>query len=378
MKKIYSILAALSLLALVPACEPTPVPGGDDKQEENKGDNKPLSGTMTLSVDEPVIRADGESAATFTVMIGDSLITEGVKFYDANDKPVEIENMQFKTTVPGEYTFWASYKAFFSDPVEVKAMSVAVPVVPADSKPSSNAFTKRILLTQFTGTSCGYCPGMIELIGQLAKDSQYSDKFVHVACHSYNDNDPAFIECNLPSAMGVNAYPNACYNLDASTVFGTQNLSKTHLDFDKQYNKAAKAGIAAAAVLDGNQVVVKAGIKAGEDGNYRLAAWLLEDGIQGKQANYMSGTWTGDYNTHNNCLRSFIGQVGSKDFTGDSVNLKALEKAEQFMVFNTKSSWVGENLHVVIFVSTNDGGAYHVNNIIDCPVNSSVSYEYSE
>ena len=73
-----------------------------------------------------------------------------------------------------------------------------------------------------------------------------------------------------------------------------------------------------------------------------------------------------------------IGQVGSKDFTGDSVNLKALEKAEQFMVFNTKSSWVGENLHVVIFVSTNDGGAYHVNNIIDCPVNSSVSYEYSE
>ena len=40
MKKIYSILAALSLLALVPACEPTPVPGGDDKQEENKGDNK--------------------------------------------------------------------------------------------------------------------------------------------------------------------------------------------------------------------------------------------------------------------------------------------------------------------------------------------------
>ena len=69
MKKIYSILAALSLLALVPACEPTPVPGGDDKQEENKGDNKPLSGTMTLSVDEPVIRADGESAATFTVTI---------------------------------------------------------------------------------------------------------------------------------------------------------------------------------------------------------------------------------------------------------------------------------------------------------------------
>ena len=92
----------------------------------------------------------------------------------------------------------------------------------------------------------------------------------------------------------------------------------------------------------------------------------------------MAGTWTGDYNTHNNCLRSMIGQVGSKDFTGDSVNLKALEKAEQFMVFNTKSSWVGENLHVVIFVSTNDGGAYHVNNIIDCPVNSSVSYEYSE
>lgn len=378
MKKIYSILAALSLLALVPGCDPTPVPGDDDKQEENKDDNKPLSGTMTLSVDEPVISADGESAATFTVMIGDSLITEGVKFYDANDKPVEIENMQFKTTVPGKYTFWASYKAFFSDPVEVKAMSVAVPVVPADSKPSSIAFTKRILLTQFTGTGCGYCPGMIELIRQLAEYSQYSDKFVHVACHSYNDNDPAYIDCTLPSAMGVNGYPKAAYNLNPSTTFGTQNMTKTQLDFDKQYNKPAKAGLAAAAVLDGDQVVVKAGIKAGEDGSYHLAAWLLEDGIHATQSNYNSGYWTGDYDTHNNCLRAIKGQVGAKDFSGTTVKLNALETAEEYLIFNTKSSWVGENLHVVIFVCTAEGNAYYVNNIIDCPVNSSVSYEYTE
>ena len=46
--------------------------------------------------------------------------------------------------------------------------------------------------------------------------------------------------------------------------------------------------VAGACVTDGSQLVLRAGIKAGKAGSYRLAAWVLEDGIVGKQQNYMA------------------------------------------------------------------------------------------
>ena len=87
MKRLVSLFSAFSLLALMSACTPTPVPGGDDNNDQTDGGSKPL-GELTLTVDEPVIRADGQSAATFTVMVGETVVTEGVQFYDGNDKPV--------------------------------------------------------------------------------------------------------------------------------------------------------------------------------------------------------------------------------------------------------------------------------------------------
>ena len=97
MKRLVSIFSAISLLALMSACTPTPVPGGDDKNDQTEGGSKPL-GELTLTVDEPVIRADGQSVATFTVMVGETVVTEGVQFYDGNDKPVELTDMKFTTT----------------------------------------------------------------------------------------------------------------------------------------------------------------------------------------------------------------------------------------------------------------------------------------
>lgn len=377
MKRLVSLFSAFSLLALMSACTPTPVPGGDDKNDQTEGGSKPL-GELTLTVDEPVIRADGQSAATFTVMVGETVVTEGVQFYDGNDKPVELPDMKFTTTVPGVYTFWVSYKTKFSDKVEVMAMSAMVPVIPTDPKPESSDFHRRSLLIQFTGTGCGYCPLMVNTIRRLASDTSYADKFVHTACHTYNDTDPAYIQTNLTGAMGVGAYPSCIFNLDKTTLFQTNTSDAAIKDYlDKKYDEGARVGVAGACVTDGSQLVLRAGIKAGKAGSYRLAAWVLEDGIVGKQQNYMAKDEFGmGFDVHDNCIRAIYGQNASKDFTGQTFNLEAGETGDMFVIFDMPSYWVQENLHVVVFASAQDGTTYTVNNCIDIPVNSSAAFSY--
>lgn len=379
MKRLVSLFSAFSLLALMSACTPTPVPGGDDKNDQTEGGSKPL-GELTLTVDEPVIRADGQSAATFTVMVGETVVTEGVQFYDGNDKPVELPDMKFTTTVPGVYTFWVSYKTKFSDKVEVMAMSAMVPVIPTDPKPESSDFHRRSLLIQFTGTGCGYCPLMVNTIRRLASDTSYADKFVHTACHTYNDTDPAYIQTNLTGAMGVGAYPSCIFNLDKTTLFQTNTSDAAIKDYlDKKYDEGARVGVAGACVTDGSQLVLRAGIKAGKAGSYRLAAWVLEDGIVGKQQNYMAKDEFGmGFDVHDNCIRAIYGQNASKDFTGQTFNLEAGETGDMFVIFDMPSYWVQENLHVVVFASAQDGTTYTVNNCIDIPVNSSAAFSYKE
>ncbi len=379
MKRLVSIFSAISLLALMSACTPTPVPGGDDKNDQTEGGSKPL-GELTLTVDEPVIRADGQSVATFTVMVGETVVTEGVQFYDGNDKPVELPDMKFTTTTAGTYSFWVSYKTKFSEKVEIMAMSAMVPVIPTDPQPSSTDFHRRSLLIQFTGTGCGYCPLMVNTIRRLASDTSYADKFVHTACHTYNDTDPAYIQTNLTGAMGVGAYPSCIFNLDKTTLFQTNTSDAAIKDYlDKKYDEGARVGVAGACVTDGSQLVLRAGIKAGKAGSYRLAAWVLEDGIVGKQSNYMAKDEFGmGFDVHDNCIRAIYGQNASKDFTGQTFNLEAGETGDMFVIFDMPSYWVQENLHVVVFASAQDGTTYTVNNCIDIPVNSSAAFSYKE
>ena len=120
--------------------------------------------------------------------------------------------------------------------------------------------------------------------------------------------------------------------------------------------------------------MVNVGVKAAVDGEIRVAAWLLEDGIYGKQA----GALNSSNNTHDNCVRLIFGKNGTKDFSGTSVELKAGESASQFYIMDLDESWVAENCHVIVFVSSNTGTSYTVNNVIDCPVNASVAYDYAD
>lgn len=361
MKRIINmILMTVAAITAATSC------GIDNNGPENTATD------LTISVDTPVIRSDGKSAAKITVKLGDEVVTDGVTLYDAaNDSPADIPGMTFTTTEPGIHSFWATYKTFHTKPVSITAITSPIPELPADSKPAATDFARKVFITQFTGTGCQFCPNMISLLEKFAENNE--GKFVLAACHTFNNTDPAFIDEPIDNAMAISGYPNVVLDLDKSRKFAdyTKPARFAEMFEDEYADGKSDTGISVASVLDGNNLVVKAKMKVAKDGKYRLAAWLLEDGIEAKQ----SGS-SNPVDIHDNCVRLIMGKNSASDFTGSRYMLEAGESVEEFFLMTLDSKWKSENCHIVVFACTENGLTYTVNNVVDCPAGSNVAFSY--
>lgn len=344
-----------------------------------KGQNRPSGdGDLVLSVSSSIIQANGEDAAVLTVLYDGEPVTEGVTLYDGDNNVVDLPSFSFTTEQEGTYSFWAAYGTSYSETVTVTAIAFPVPDLPEDPQPDNSSFAKKMLLTQFTGTGCGYCPGMINLLRSTMADDEYSSKIIIAAAHQYNSDDPAYLSsANLAGAMGITGFPTVVVDMYMSfSNYPSPTAFYNILDYC--YDKSpAVAGIAASSSLENGTLVVTASVKAAKTSDLRIGAWLLEDGIYGRQSNYNSGSWTGDYNTHDNCIRLADSKVSNTNYSGYSLGtIEAGKTAEHAFVMTIDDSWVVDNLHLVIFVTTKDGNSWIVNNAVACDVNGSVQYQY--
>lgn len=336
------------------------------------------SGDLVLNASKTIIQANGDDAAVFEVLYNGEPVTEGVTIYDDDNNVVDLPSLTFTTTQTGTYSFWAAYGTSFTETVTVTAIGFAVPELPDDPQPESTSFARKVLLTQFTGTGCGYCPGMITLLRNVLADEDYASRTVLAAAHQYNSSDPAYLSsADLAGAMGVGPYPSLVADMSLTFTNYTSE-SGLRLLIDNCYNRSrALAGIAASAQFDGGTLVVTASVKAAETADFRIGAWLLEDGIYGRQSNYNQAAWPGDYNTHDNCIRIADSRVSNYNYTGHSLGtVGAGETAEYAFVMDLDDSWVTENLHLVIFVTTPEDNAWVVNNAVYCDADGSVAFDY--
>lgn len=377
MKKFTSILILASVLFCFGCTEEPNSPGDNNGVDNEKKE-------LTIEVSKVLIQANGVDGSQIIVRYGDEELTEGVSIYDSSNNKVDLENMLFKTTEAGTYHFWAAYKTFntgteLDKMASVTAIDGAVPQLPADSQPNSLSFARRVLIVDFTGNKCPFCPAMINLLNQFTTYKEYQDKWHLAVCHEFNEDDPAYFDGRMGNAVGVRGYPNVFLDMNPETYFGDyNNISAFEKKFKEEYNASeAKAGLSISSALYENTLVIRAGIKASEDGNYRLACWLLEDGIKAAQANGLN--IPGDFSTHNNCIRLVFGKNATKDFSGQRYVLKAGETVDQFIMMDVNEKWKTENLHLLLMVSTaSENGRYYVNNVIDCPINDSMGYVYAE
>lgn len=329
---------------------------------------------LTISVDTPVIRSNGQSAATIVVKLGNEVVTEGVTIYDADtDTPVQIPDFKFTTTKAGVYSFWASYKTFSTSSVTVTAITSPLPHIPEDPQPSNTSFKKKVFVTDFTGTGCQYCPQMMENLDRMAE--VYPDQFVLTACHTFNQDDPAFLDYSIDNAMSVGSYPTVVLNLDKTKKANLTTLAKLKSMFEEDYGDGkVGVGISVATVVDELNLVVKAQIKVAKAGKYRVGAWLMEDGIIARQSGAGS-----EPIEHNHCVRDIYSKNSASDYSGTLHFMEAGQTDNQFFLAKLDPEWKTWNCHVAVFVcAPAENGNYVVTNVVDCPLGKSVEYSYAE
>lgn len=255
---------------------------------------------------------------------------------------------------------------------------VVIPELPADPQPANTSFSHRILLLQHTGTYCPNCPQLMTSLKALAEDASYAEKYHHVAAHSYNESgDLAYsaAAANLSQAFCSGYYPELTFNLTRENTGTSISVETIRKHIDELHKDAADAGISASVLQTGSSLGVNVQVKAAKENQYRIAAWVLEDGIRCKQEG-ASEDWM---NTHGNAVRTMAGNTLNMKIYGEKVDLlKAGETAQKSFAITLEDGWVAENCKVLVVVNAaGSDGRYDLVNCALCPVGGSVRYAYN-
>ena len=365
---------------------PTGSIGGDNPDPENP------SGALMLNVSSRFLAADGTDAIVFKVTKGDSDLTADAAIFNM-DTSAELSSPSFSTTQAGTYKFFASYGNEITEIVAITAVS-GVPELPADPNPSRyEGFRRHVLITQFTSCECTYCPWASASLIEYFKANTSGDAIhagVHVSIPSA-DNMVNESSLAIKNVVIVSSAPTVGFDLrkdlrfTMSTSGLTQNIAANVKLLENNVAKLlaldTPCGISAAVTATTTRIQVNAHVKIAIDGDYRISAWLLEDGIKEQQING-TGIKGYDFDTHNNVVRA-ISNVSyvPGDLLGADGSLVKGDSERFFVTFDLKQAKVANaaNCKVLIVVSTHDAKSptvYYVANLISCPVGGEVAYEY--
>ena len=339
-----------------------------------------VKGEVVLTVDKRMIASDGTDMAVFKVIQDSTDVTGESVLYllPEEGEPVALDGFTFSTTEAGCYSFYAQKGSLPTGRKSIIALT-------SDPQPENTAFKERAMVTEFTGTWCGNCSLVKASIYDL-EDEGWDDAVV-VEAH---DGDPMATEfvSDLIKDYGayLMAYPHVTYNMDnqhSSSNYGTMDLCQQYILKNTGQVISDYPCTAGISVIfeqgDGNELAVNAVFKFTEPGEYRVAAWLLEDNIHAEQSNYTANVVnTEEVSVHRNVLRAVS---NSTEFTGDDVTAGAMETQGFEWTFDESSLLNGnpEDSHVLIFVTKKqEGGVYIVNNIVRCGFEKVTGFEYAE
>lgn len=349
--------------------------------EKDSGDDTSMDAGFYIMADKNVIQSNGEDFATFTALLDGKDVTAETTFYlkeGKNMKPVSGNKLAVSSA--GKYEVIGAYGTFYTeDPVAVSAIDMPVPAAVEDPAASNTSFVHRAFLNQYTGTGCGYCPGMIRALRAAFEDEETADMAVLAAVHSFGAGDPAYIpgpRSNSYPYLHIDMVSGFTYDMDP---FGEGKVLKTALQ--ERTSMPAKVGISANPVYQDDVLVVTVEVKAAETGEYNLGVWFMQDNVYGQQKDQI-GIVAGDksFEYHDNCVRSADSRYLNSYAGYPLGEIKAGKTAQRTFVLNIdKTEWKLKdmnNIHFAAFVTAKNGKAYEVVNVIDCPYNEPTPYEY--
>ena len=263
------------------------------------------------------------------------------------------------------------------EPDNIEPDLSGIPELPADPQPDNTNFSHRIMLLQHTGTYCPNCPNLMTSLKEVAQDNRYNDRYVHVASHSYNqEGDAAYSDAaaKLSQAFCSGYYPELTFNLTTENT-GTSISPETIKSYiDALHKENADVGISAAADVQNGNMYVNTEIKVAKENIYRIAVWVLEDGIESEQ----DGATADWQHIHNNALRTMAGESLNLRIYGTKLDrMVSGDKKSKGFTIKLDEGWDPEKCKALIIVNAADQeGKYDVANCIICPAGESVTYDY--
>ncbi|MBO7192155.1 MAG: Omp28-related outer membrane protein [Bacteroidales bacterium] len=245
----------------------------------------------------------------------------------------------------------------------------------------TGGFVQKMLGMQFTSIGCNNCPFLTSAIKDIQKN--YPGKVIPVSFHmdygGYEDpmtlavNKKFYDKVNVSDSEGL---PMFAFNFRKSSTPIINEYAKIASEMQTQMEMyPAVCGVAITSGYDesAGKIEVTAKFKSSVSDKFRYHIFLVEDGIRYSQAGA-----EGDY-VHDNVLRTMVGD----NIMGSWINSgSVLHTGKEYSVTETvvvKEEWNPENMRVVVaMLNSDDGGeTYCVNNVNECAVGASVSYNGS-
>ena len=156
----------------------------------------------------------------------------------------------------------------------------------------SNFIVRGVVIEEFTGTGCGWCPRGI--VGMEKMRKAFGDKFVGIGIHQYNSSDPMYLTPSSYASLGFTGAPSCAINRKAiiDPYYGTNEDILD--DFSAELAIPAEVEVSAVAEwnADSTNVNATATVQPLFDGaNFNVEFVLIADSLSGttntwNQANY--------------------------------------------------------------------------------------------
>jgi hypothetical protein len=260
----------------------------------------------------------------------------------------------YVTSTTGLVSFIALYEDFTSVVYEINVL------------PPPTKFNQNVLIEDYTGTWCGYCPRIsyaIDLVNQ-----QTSEAFV-VAIHRGNSNpsssshDPYnFSAGELEDLINLQGYPTAMLNRNIEWNYPEPN------NVDQVINLTsgqADVGLALSPSLNGTEMSIDVNVKFGgqfSDSYAKLVVYLLEDSLFYNQTNYTSyygGSSVIPNFEHNHVLRRSLSSLLGDQIPSTEISADNIYQVNYTLAIPSNIS-VNENMTLVAFVTNSNNTSLNV------------------
>ena len=321
MNKYLNILYVFLLLAI--GCS-----GDDNGGEEAPPPKQVTSLSIYISAAETTV---GQSLLFSVIDNTGETRTKEAKFY-VND--VEISGSSYLFNEVGTFQVHATFQGITSPKKEVVVNPVPI------------QFKKRVLVEDYTGTWCGWCPRISYAIEKL---EEATDDAVIVAAHQ---GDPMQFNkiSSLMSAFSVNGFPTGIVNREATWTYPQpDNVGQVTAKLAQK----AYIGLAINSSLDGNNLSINAKVKMGYNYNtLKLAVYIVEDNLVYDQENYTSyygGVSVLKDFKHHNVLRESLTNILGDQLPNENVGHDKL--FERNFTYSIPPAYNNSNIKIVAFVT---------------------------